>query len=207
MEIKELDLGPCRARSYRRGGTGWAVLMPGASYSVEAPVLWFAREAAMAAGLDVLAVINGGSGRDRRDPTAVIEERAVAALERVRDPSPVLIGKSISTLAAGIAAQRQLPAVWLTPLLNTEESALAGAVTAALQTATRPSLLVGGTADPLWSSAVARSVPLGEVLEIDRADHVLQVVGDPIASLAVLRALTERLTAFIGRVRADPRGN
>jgi hypothetical protein len=32
--------------------------------------------------------------------------------------SPLLIGKSLGTVAAGVAADRALPAVWLTPLLT-----------------------------------------------------------------------------------------
>src|SRR6185436_10250926 len=31
---------------------------------------------------------------------------------------PLLIGKSLGTCAAGVAAERDLPAVWLTPLLH-----------------------------------------------------------------------------------------
>ena len=53
----------------------------------------------------------------------------------------MLIAKSLGTNAARLAADRSLPAVWLTPLLSTPW------ITAALGRATAPMLLVGGTAD------------------------------------------------------------
>ena len=177
--------------------------MPGASYTVDAPVLWFAREAALAAGLNILAVVDGG--QTAADPTAFVQERADAALEAVADPSPLLIGKSVSTLAAGIAAERALVSVWLTPLLNAGQSRVARRVVAAMQRSMAPALLVGGSADSAWSPTVARSIPLAEVLEIDGADHALQVPGDPLASIAALRALVERLMAFIQTAHPEPR--
>jgi hypothetical protein len=57
---------------------------------------------------------------------------------------PLVIGKSLGTLAAALAAERSLPAVWLTPLLTVPWAA------AALDRATAPFLLVGGTADKRW---------------------------------------------------------
>ena len=38
-----------------------------------------------------------------------------------------------------------------------------------------------------------------EVLELKGLDHSLQVEGDPAASLAVLRQVTERIGAFLKR--------
>jgi len=58
--------------------------------------------------------------------------------------SPLLIGKSLGTNAATLAADRCLPAVWLTPILTVPW------VAAALGRATAPFLVVGGTADAMW---------------------------------------------------------
>src|SRR5688572_23834690 len=52
---------------------------------------------------------------------------------------PLILGKSLGTNAASLAAERSLPAVWLTPLL------VLPWVTAALEQATAPFLLIGGT--------------------------------------------------------------
>ena len=76
--------------------------------------------------------------------------------------TPLLIGKSLGTNAAALAAERSLPAVWLTPVLNTPWT------TAALARATAPFLLVGGTADAMWDSTAAHRVS-AHVLEIEAA--------------------------------------
>jgi hypothetical protein len=47
-------------------------------YSTTAPLLWFAREAALAAGRNVLAVVDSRSGSG--DPQQWAEERAEAAI-------------------------------------------------------------------------------------------------------------------------------
>jgi hypothetical protein len=38
------------------------------------------------------------------------------------------------------------------------------------------------------------------VLELEGLDHSLQVPGDPLASLDVLRRVTERIGEFLGRI-------
>jgi hypothetical protein len=39
-----------------------------------------------------------------------------------------------------------------------------------------------------------------EVLELPGLDHSLQMDGDPLASLDVLRGVTERIGLFLGRI-------
>jgi hypothetical protein len=63
---------------------------------------------------------------------------------------PLLIGKSLGSNAAALAAERSLPAVWLTPLLTLPW------VANALDRATAPFLLIGGTADKFWDGDRAR---------------------------------------------------
>src|SRR5687767_3635902 len=67
----------------------------------------------------------------------------VAPLLDTLDGAPLLIAKSQGTNAAALAAERGLPAVWLTPVLTVPW------VVAALERATAPFMLVGGTADTL----------------------------------------------------------
>jgi hypothetical protein len=74
----------------------------------------------------------------------------------------VLIAKSIGTLAAPLAAERQLPAIWLTPLLT------ADFVVAAIRANPAPALVVGGADDSLWHSAVARQAGAGVPGPADR---------------------------------------
>ena len=109
------------------------------------------------------------------------------------DVDQLLIGKSLGTHAAALAAERQLPAVWLTPLLILEP------VVAALRAATRPFLLVGGTADPAWDGKLARELS-PHVLEVVDADHGMQVPGPLANSAAVLGQVATAVEDFLDRV-------
>ena len=193
VEIRDVEIGPCPARTYEQASRRWAVILPGARYLPDAPLLWFAREAALAAGYDVMAVWDT---YDRRgDAQQWVAERLTAALQQVPDLTPLLIAKSLTTLATGAAAERRLPAVWLTPLIAAAHPA-SGPVVAGLRAATAPALLVGGAADESWDPAIARAVPHGTVLEIADADHVLQVAGDIGRSLDALRTVATAVREF-----------
>ena len=105
-----------------------------------------------------------------------------------------MIGKSLGSAAAPLVAERSLPAVWLTPLLVRPE------VVAALRASTAGALLVGSAADPTWADGELPGGDAVEVVEFEGLDHSLQVPGDPLASLDVLRQVTERIGAFLERL-------
>lgn len=107
--------------------------------------------------------------------------------------SPLLIGKSLGTNAATLAADRGLPAVWLTPLLT------APWVVAALGRATAPFLLVGGTADSYWDGAVARRLS-PHVCEVEGADHGMFVPGPLGDSIAVLGRIVAAAEHFLDEI-------
>jgi hypothetical protein len=193
LTIAEIDLGPCRARTYVRGNSRWAVILPGANYGPDAPLLWFAREALASAGYDVLAVLD--SFDRTADPLRWVADRTDAALRHVADARPMLLGKSLTTLAAKAAAERSLAAIWLTPLLARGHPA-AEVVVAGLTSSAAPCLLVGGAADEAWDGEVARSIPSATVIEIPDADHALQVPGDLVRTLDALREVTTAIAAF-----------
>jgi hypothetical protein len=90
------------------------------------------------------------------------------------------------------------PAVWLTPLLVRPE------ISEALASASAPALLIGSRDDPTWNDASVPDNPALEVLELEGLDHSLQVSGDPIASLDVLRTVTLRVCAFFDRIAGTP---
>lgn len=192
----DVDLGVCRGLRFDRGGDRWVILLPGANYPTSAPLLWFAREAALEAGRNVLAVLD--SYHVSTDPQRWAEERAQAAIAYLGDTAgPILVGKSITSRVAPLAAREGLPAVWLTPLLNEAEAPAAKSVLDGLASASAPFLLVGGTDDPVWDGARARSFARGEVLEIRRADHALQVSGDLARSIDALRRISAAIAVFI----------
>ncbi len=197
--LTEVDLGPCRGVRFDRGADEWVILLPGANYPTTAPALWFAREVALAAGRNALTVLDSYDGRT--DAQRWAEERAQAAIEHLGDSvRPILIAKSVTSLAAALAGRLGLPAVWLTPLIDAAGTSVSEAVVDGLAAASTSFLLVGGSADPSWDGARARSFARSEVLEITDADHLLQVPGDVARSLEALRSLSAAVADFIGAV-------
>ena len=107
--------------------------------------------------------------------------------------APLVIGKSLGSLAAPLVADRGLAAVWFTPLLSDEPTV------AALRRATGPCLLVGGTADQSWDGQTARSLT-PDVVEIDDADHRMFVPGPLAASAAALGQVITAVEDFLDRL-------
>ncbi len=106
------------------------VILPGARYPTRAPLLWFAREVAIAKGFGVLELLDEPPAGS--DPFAWVRDRATRALDHEPAPTTVVIGKSLSSHVADLARDRELPAIWLTPLLDRQE------VRDAIANATRP---------------------------------------------------------------------
>ena len=109
------------------------------------------------------------------------------------DGTPLLIAKSLGTNAATLAAERSLPAVWLTPILTVPW------VAAALGRARAPFLLVGGTADAMWDGALARRLS-PYVLEVEGADHGMYVPGPLTDSVEVLGRVVAAMEEFLDRI-------
>jgi hypothetical protein len=187
--MRPIDLSPGEAILHEGDADRCAVLLPGVRYFSQAPLLWFAREAAQARGWSVLELSERAPGD--QEPFAWMRDRAERALDATGAGTVAVIGKSLASAAAPLVADRGLPAVWLTPLLVRPE------VARALASATAPALLVGSTADPTWANGELPGGDALEVVELDGLDHSLQVEGDPLASLDVLRQVTERIGAFL----------
>lgn len=187
--MEDVDLGVCKGRWYVGDPGRVVVILPGAQYLPFAPLLWFAREVGTSRGWSVLDVWDEYLDRNV-DPWRWVSERAEAALERAGDAQIVLVTKSITSRAVTIAGDRSLPGVWLTPLLVIDD------VAAGFDRLSAPALLVGGTADESWDGEVARRAG-HEVLELEGANHSLQIEGDPLGSVDALRQVVVRTEAFI----------
>jgi pimeloyl-ACP methyl ester carboxylesterase len=174
-----------------------ALIVPGRGYGPDAPLLDYATWAAANRGADTSAVVWQRAGEIVRLPPdecgREVCAQVVAHLDTFDGRRPLLIGKSLGSHAAALAAERGLPAVWLTPVLTSPW------VVAALRRATAPALLIGGTADGLWDGALARDVS-GHVLEIDDANHGMFVPGPLARSAAVLGRVATAIEAFLDEV-------
>lgn len=174
--------------TFYRGTNGrLAVLLPGRNYSPNHPVLYYAREVLLVQGWSVEEV--WWNPEDLISEEAVIR-RAKVVLDKVADSNPLVVGKSLGSLALPLVAQRGWPAIWLTPLLNRPE------LVAALKDMTGKTLLIGGTADASWNSTVAKASGQ-QVLEMPEADHGLEIPGNPLASVGLLGELVVTMTLFV----------
>jgi pimeloyl-ACP methyl ester carboxylesterase len=179
-----------------------AIVAPGGGYGADGPLLMYARLAVQSRGGHVHPI----AWKLSRDPDVTQQRRRVAsqvesAVEKMTaatGASPLIIGKSLGSLAAPVVAELGLAAVWFTPLLTDKPTV------EALRQATGPCLLVGGTADRFWDAEAARSLP-AQVIEIDGADHGMFVTGRLAASAAVLGQVITAVEDFLDNV-VWPRG-
>jgi pimeloyl-ACP methyl ester carboxylesterase len=173
-----------------------AVVLPGGRYGPYTPLLMYAADAAEARGARIQPV---SWSRPDEPPTLEPVERAPWVREEAEPaldeagPGALLIAKSLGTYAALLAADRDLPAVWLTPVL------IEPAIVDALRRATAPFLLVGGTADRLWDGDLARTLT-PHLLEVPGADHGMYVEGPLARSVEVLGRVVTAVEHFLDDV-------
>ncbi|HKP21545.1 MAG TPA: hypothetical protein VJT68_08500 [Thermoleophilaceae bacterium] len=171
-----------------------AVVLPGIRYFSQAPLLWFAREAAQAHGWSVVEVDERAPSGG--EPFGWMLGQAERALDEASDAGTVVvIGKSLGTIAATI---HRGPAVWLTPLLDRTD------IAQALRATTAPTLLIGSPDDPTWSGGSVPENPALDVLELPGLDHALQVSGSPDSSLDALRTVSQRVSSWLAAFAGTP---
>jgi predicted alpha/beta-hydrolase family hydrolase len=174
-----------------------AIMAPGGNNNADMPLLMYAGLAVRRRGGHTHPITwEFAEGRDFRQQRRRVTSQVESAIDEITattGAAPVVIGKSLGSLAAPLVADRGLAAVWFTPLLTDEPTA------EGLRRATGPCLLVGGTADPFWDGRAARSLP-AEVIEIDGADHSMFVPGRLAASAAVLGQVITAVEDFLDRV-------
>lgn len=175
-----------------------AVTIPGRLFGPHQPLLFYAAMAVRAR--DAAPEPIDWQSPDSLDPSATSTDRQASVCDQVAPVldrlagRPVVIGKSLGTYAAELAAKRNLPAIWYTPLLRDD------LVVASLRASAAPFLLIGGTADPqAWDGSLARSLT-PYVCEIPEADHGLFVPAGLAASAAVLGEVTEATERFLDDV-------
>ena len=174
-----------------------AILAPGGGYGPDGPLLMYARLAVQRRGGHAHPVTwefsEGPDFRQQRRRVASQVESAVDEVTAATGAAPVVIGKSLGSLAAPVVADRGLAAVWFTPLLTDEPTVLA------LRRTSAPCLLIGGTADPWWDGSAARSART-QLIEVEGADHGMFVPGELSASAAVLSQVMTAVEQFLDQL-------
>ncbi len=180
------------------------VIFPGSNYPVDAPLLRFARIAALEQGFDALS-LEYGFQTNRSDiqseDISTISEEANRAIDAVSQSYETLIfiSKSLGTVVAGrVQQQRPVGAeihhhIFLTPLPATVES----------MRNTPHAMVIVGTRDPLFDAEqIARVSQLShvELRTIQGANHALEVDGYR-ASLNALGDATDWCAQFLQDIR------
>lgn len=180
--IRPIVFGDARGYEWEADSTKTAIVLPGAILG-GTPSCYYAALTLHRCGW---RVIQDWSELDRsRDRGEWANERAEAALAYASD-AHLIVAKSATTLATGVAVTHALPGIWLTPLLS-ETRCVEG-----LRARTAPALLVGGTADESWEGPLARELS-NDVLEMDGADHALSRIAD-------LQPLIDAIAMFADRI-------
>jgi pimeloyl-ACP methyl ester carboxylesterase len=184
--IRPVDLGICHGYEYDGDPARTAVMLPGAMLG-GMPSLAFAQQGLTAAGWRVVQVWDEYLDRSQ-DPDEWVHERLAAAVRHAPEARLLLVvGKSLGTRAAADAAAHEWPGIWLTPLLDDDESVVM------LRRRTAPALLIGGTADPMWNGRIAREIS-DDVLELEGADHGL-------AKIEHAQQIVDAVAEFSARLR------
>jgi pimeloyl-ACP methyl ester carboxylesterase len=166
-----------------------AIVVPGGGHGSCVPLLMYAAGAARARGAHVRGVEWDPPYDPNRSPLETVGPWVARQIPPLCG-RPLLIGKSLGTVAASIAAERRLPAVWLTPLLTVDW------VLGALRRVSAPVLLVGGTADKYWDGRLARERS-PHVLEVEGANHGTYTPGRLANAAAVLGRVVTAVEDFL----------
>lgn len=145
-----------------------ATILPGASYAPDRSLLHFTCKALVDDGWTVRQVWWHSGGATT--PNEAFEQAREAIAEAGRARHQVVVGMGLGTYAWPEAIARSLPAVWLAPRFGDEAIVRSAAATV------EPTLVIGGTGDPLWNEAAARA-GRAQVHEIADADHSLEIPG------------------------------
>jgi hypothetical protein len=166
-------------------------MMAGGAYAPARPLLHYLRKVLMSHGWTVQELwwqpphtewtFEPGDGR-----SAWVRGQIETALSAETARHILLAGKSLASFAIPVAAERRLPAIWLTPIFNDPANRLP---------LTARTLLVGGTADRSWDGEFARKGGQ-DVLELPGQDHGLEV-DDPIEALETLRRIVIASDQFL----------
>lgn len=171
-----------------------AILLPGGAYTVDHPLLFYVAGVLAGQGWFVQGVRWEIDADARVDPVRFAADAAELAADAAPPgPTTLIVGKSFGSRAAPWVTGLGLPAIWLTPLLHDP------VVADAIRAATAPTLLIGGTADDMWDSDVARATRQ-QVHEVPDADHGLSVGRNWRLTLAALEGVLAAVETFADRI-------
>jgi hypothetical protein len=174
---------------------GTAVVVPGRGYPPMAPLLFFAGLACVQHGWRVEHHWWDPPPHESDEKTSAFV-RGEVEVALPASGSALVVAKSLGTLAAPLTAERSLPAVWLTPLLDLPE------VVEAIRANPARQLLIGGTGDDLWDSAVASDLESATcaIVEIPDVDHGMMRRDDVVLGVEAHVGVTRAIDSWLAGV-------
>jgi hypothetical protein len=179
-----------------------AIILPGAGYTTQAPLLHFCTGLFYSKGFDVLHL---NYSFNREEQSALSGEGLADAVRHVMDDALknkgydhyYIVAKSIGTMALPYLLKDQsfldAKAVWMTPLLQKEF------VLNAIADGSNKGLCIIGDQDPYFTWERIERVkenPNLSIKVVEGGDHRLELSGDPIQSIDVLRDIISDINQF-----------
>lgn len=198
---------PFTLLSKNEGSTSLAILLPGAGYSVQAPLFHYATGLFLNRDIDVLQV--NYQYNDTFYDSFTMEEITKAIIHDVREvidraistddyDTFYLVGKSLGTIAMSSELKRDVfhsaNAIWLTPLLQRKD------VSDAMITCKNRSVCFIGDADPCYKEDRFKEVnenPAFTTRLISEVDHALQYRDNVLDSIDVLKNVIETIEQWV----------
>ncbi len=146
-----------------------ALVLPGAGYTAQAPLLHWPIRALSTSGWDVWVIDWHARARTLAEPEAVsfVNDHVAEALAALPAAPNAILAKSLGTYALPQFASTSIGGVWLTPIL-TDES-----IAAAARATTSKHLLIGGSSDPSWTPHVLEGGS-ARTITMSGGDHGLE---------------------------------
>jgi len=168
-----------------------AVILPGAGYTADRPLLFWAAEILAEHGWHVEAVRWEVTAAAQQNPYAFTAQ----AVERAFSAAPpasrrLIVAKSFGTMTIPWAERTRTPGIWLTPILTDPK------IRRTLAQTTKQDLLIGGSADEFWDGG-RKSEAAGTFMELPDANHSLQIPNNWRASLETQAQIFARIEAFL----------
>ncbi len=173
-----------------------ALVFPGAGYSYREPLLRFGIQVLLKKGYQVLALdkiygddLNWRSLKSEQEARKVVEDDTVKIFEQIKtrfskEPD-LLFGRSLGTFAIACLLNRNLAhpklIVWQTPALGSNWNVMRECKVSGFG--------ILGSADHYYQQAI-ENLPKDRIV-IENADHGMEIPGDPIQSIEVLKKVTQ----------------
>lgn len=186
---------------------GLMIVLPGSGYTAQAPLLHYAKHFSVQLHYDLLQVTYDYNDKAYDDFTNEELGEAIkydvntvidAILEKKSYLNYCFIAKSLGTIGLSTEMNREefknAKAVWLTPLIHRED------VLASLVKSQQKGLSIIGDADRIYSEermAMIQQNPYMVSKVVPQVGHALDVEGDTLKSIEVLKEIMSDIQEFI----------